>query len=99
MSRARINKLGLPPQREAMYIKQLQAAPPYTLELARAFQRLAFAYNEERSIEYKVAFEPAPVYLQQAYALLQIVGGEDRQQPMLDVLESVALYHKEYANA
>lgn len=58
--------LRQPPQEEREYVEQLRSASAAQLELARAFQRLAFA-GTSRILE--PGFLPAPLYLKQAMAV------------------------------
>lgn len=57
--------LKMHPTQELQYMEQLRSATPGQLELARQFQRTAFA--GERN--YEPGFIPAPLYLKQALAI------------------------------
>ena len=53
------------PERKEKYLRQLRAANVPTLYLARTLQRAAFPKKE-----FDGGFQPAPVYLDQAFSLM-----------------------------
>lgn len=58
--------LRMHPSQELEYMERLRSATPAQLELARAFQRTAFHGKRD----YADGFIPAPLYLDQALAVV-----------------------------